>query len=136
LNAGIVLPGYKVDRVIRRRDLQDNFGVGACELGQLRQNHHLRSGSRNDESNSACWTLSLLSGFRYGSLDPFQSGSKIVEKCGPGGRGGDASRRPREQLKSHSLFEAPNGMAERRLRDAKPHGRAGKATLFRNNGEC
>jgi hypothetical protein len=31
----------------------------------------LRSCSRDDDSNSACWTLSLLSRFSYSSLDSF-----------------------------------------------------------------
>jgi hypothetical protein len=42
----------------------------------------------------------LLSRFSYSSLDPLQSGREILEKCGPGGCGGDASRGPREQLKT------------------------------------
>jgi hypothetical protein len=70
LNAGIVLPGYKIDRVIGGGDLQDNFWVGASELSQLRHNYHLRGCSRDDESNSTCRTLSLLSRFSDSSLDP------------------------------------------------------------------
>jgi hypothetical protein len=50
--------------------LQNDLWVGACELGQLRQYHHLRSCSRDDEPNSACRTLSFLSRFSYRSLDP------------------------------------------------------------------
>jgi hypothetical protein len=70
LNAGIVLPGYKIDRVIGGSDLQNNFWVGACEVSQLRQNHHLRGCSWDDEWNSACRTLSLLSRFSYSPLNP------------------------------------------------------------------
>ena len=30
----VVFPGYQIDRIIRRRDLQDDFRIGACEPGQ------------------------------------------------------------------------------------------------------
>jgi len=100
LNARVVLPSHKIDRVIGRSDLQDNFWVGACELSQLRENHHLRSCPRDDQSDSACWTLSLLSRFSYSSLDPLKSGREIPKKCGPGGRRRNASRGPSEQLKT------------------------------------
>ena len=70
LDTCVILCRYEVDRVVGRRDLQNDVWVSACELSQFRQDHHLCRGSRDDESNSACWTLSLFSGFSYSSLDP------------------------------------------------------------------
>ncbi len=70
LDTCIVLDGDDVNRVIGRRYLQKDFRTGARKLSQFGQEHHLRRHPWNDESNPASRRLSMLSRFRYRSLDP------------------------------------------------------------------
>jgi len=92
LDACVVLLGHEVDGVVGGGDLQNYFGIGACELCELRQEHHVGCRARNDEPDAACWTFFLLSYFGKREFDALESRIEISKKCSAGSRGRYAPR--------------------------------------------
>src|SRR5580698_1697168 len=135
LDTSVVFPGHKIDWVVGGSDFKNDFRIGAGKLSQFRKKDHLRGGSRDDESNAPCRTLSLLPRLSYCQLDSFESRSQFAEKRRASGSRRNASCGSRKQLQSQALFQPSHGVAQSRLRDAQPRRRTGEAALFRYNCE-
>jgi hypothetical protein len=115
VDAGIEVSGDEIEaRFVRRRDVEDDVGIGARKRAKLRGEHHRRRQWRDDQTHAAGRPFAQAGDVLERTANVRQRGIKASDELFARVGWRNAARGPRQQPNPDLLFESIDGMAERR----------------------